>query len=194
MPPPHLAGLLLTGGSSRRMGRDKATLRRAGVSWAERLAHELRALTNPCLEIGGQASGLPSVPDDQPGQGPLAAMATGWAALERAGQHGPALVVATDLPFAGPAALGLLAGWPGHGSVVPVVDGRPQLLCARWSAAALASCAPRVESGQRAVAGLLDVPDLTLLHPDEWSAVVPTREWLDVDTPEDLVRSGLDVA
>ncbi len=168
------------------MGRDKARLLLDGRRWAERVAEVLQSAAAPCLEVGTGASGLPAVADEQPGAGPLAAVATGWAALRRIGHHGPALVVATDLPLLTGAALRLLAGWPGEGSVVPVVGGRAQPVCARWSAGALARAAGLVAAGERAMGALLELPDVTRLGPEHWSAAVDARAWADFDSPDDL--------
>jgi molybdenum cofactor guanylyltransferase len=77
------AGLLLTGGASRRMGRDKATLTLtpAGESLAGRTARLLAAVTSPAFEVGPGHSQLPAIAEGQPGAGPLAAVAAGRRAL-----------------------------------------------------------------------------------------------------------------
>ncbi|HVL90346.1 MAG TPA: NTP transferase domain-containing protein, partial [Actinomycetota bacterium] len=62
------AGLLLTGGASTRMGRDKATIVAGGASLAERSAAALRAVAAPVLAVGQEASTGCAVVDD-PRQG-----------------------------------------------------------------------------------------------------------------------------
>ncbi|HET6809541.1 MAG TPA: NTP transferase domain-containing protein, partial [Acidimicrobiales bacterium] len=121
------------------MGFDKATMVVEGRVSAVRLAAALTAVARPVLEVGPGRSGLASVSEDPPGSGPLVAIAAGWRALTERGHGGPVLVLACDLPLVDEEVLRLLAGWPGPASVVPVVAGRDQPLCARWSAADLAA-------------------------------------------------------
>lgn len=97
MRPP--AGVVLTGGASRRMGTDKALLEVAGMPMAARVADALAgAGCSPVWCQGGDARrlaalGLTVRPDPQPGSGPLGAIA---AALAHSG--GGAVVAACDLP------------------------------------------------------------------------------------------------
>ena len=150
-----VAGLLLTGGASRRMGTDKASLVIGGEPMAARLASLLvAACGGPVLEIGPGRSGLPWLTEDPAGAGPLVAVAAGGAALRAGRWRGAALVLACDLPLLTPTALRLLAIWPGVGSVVPVVEGRAQPLCARWSGLDLMAAGERVAAGQRSLQGL----------------------------------------
>ena len=180
--PPPVAGLLLTGGRSTRFGSDKARLPVDGVPNAQRLADAMvAALDGPVLEVGPGYTSLPTAPEDRAGEGPLAAMAAGARALRAAGHDGPAVVLACDLPFADESLVRFLAEQPG--TTLPVVDGRPQPLCARYDGPALAAAPRLVANGARAVNALLDVVPLRLLDD-----VDPTG-FLDVDTPDDLARA-----
>ena len=107
--PATVAGLLLTGGASRRMGRDKALIEIGGQRLVDRLAAGLLAVADPVLEVGPGWSALPAVREDPPGTGPLAAVSTGAAALRAAGHDGPVIVLAVDMPRAGVEVLRLLA-------------------------------------------------------------------------------------
>ena len=131
---PPVAGILLTGGTSRRMGFDKASIRIGGVPCAARVAKVLRAVVAHAVEVGPGTSGLPAVREEPPGGGPLVAVCAGARVLEESGSTRPALVVACDLPLVTESVLRTLADWPGSRSVVPMIGGRPQPLCARWSA------------------------------------------------------------
>ncbi|MGH2660413.1 MAG: molybdenum cofactor guanylyltransferase, partial [Actinomycetota bacterium] len=108
-----VAALLLTGGSSRRMGTDKARLMVDGCSLAERAAEALAVVCDPVLEVGPGHTALPAVREDPPGSGPLAALGAGWAALSAAGHRGPVVVLAVDMPYVTPDLLRLLAERPG---------------------------------------------------------------------------------
>jgi molybdopterin-guanine dinucleotide biosynthesis protein A len=189
-----VAGLLLTGGRSRRMGMDKARLRIGSEPAAVRLGRRLARVTGPALEVGQASSGLPSVPD--PGEGPLVAVAAGGEALRKRGHAGPALVLACDLPLVGEALLRLLAGWPSPATVVPVVEGQPQFLCARLSPAALAAAGRLARAGrhrsERSMKAIMTTTPVTWLGPSEWGAVATIRDFTDTDSPADLGALGLD--
>jgi molybdopterin-guanine dinucleotide biosynthesis protein A len=173
------------------MGFDKAAMLIDGQTNADRLASVLAAVARPVLEVGPGRSRLPAVGEDPPGAGPLVALAAGWRALEHRGHHGPVLVLACDLPLVDGAVLRLLAGWPTTASVVPVVSGRDQPLCARWSAADLDAVPGMVEAGERSLRSLLARPAIVRLGRGEWGAAVEERSFADVDTPADADRLGL---
>lgn len=186
-----IAGLLLTGGRSRRFGYDKASSSVEGVRCAERVAQALLKVVSPVIEIGRGVTELPSVLEEPVGSGPLVAVSAGVAELAASGHSGPVLVLACDLPLVTLPALWMLAGWPGDCSVVPVVDGHPQLLCARWSAAALRAACELVEAGERSMRALLARPDVVLVDEAEWPSNVRAEAFADFDTPDDLRRLGL---
>lgn len=187
-----VAGLLLTGGHSRRFGADKALHPVDGVPAAVRLARVLRAaLDGPVLEVGPGRTDLPAVDEGPGGEGPLVALAAGARALRARGHRGPAVVLACDLPFVDEALVGWLAGRPG--TAVPVVEGRTQPLCARYDADALDRAAAVVDAGGRALHALLDSVPVRLLGEEDWGVVVGRRSFADFDTPEDLARLGLSV-
>ncbi len=185
--------MLLTGGRSRRMGRDKAAipLAHGGASstLARRTADLLRSIAEPVLEVGPGYSGLPAVREDPPGSGPLAATAAGWSALAELGWKDPVLVVATDLPLLTSGLLRWLADRAGDLSLVPVAADRVQPLCARYRWSDLAEAAKLVEAGRRSMADLLSVIDAVLIPEEEWVGPAgDARVLQDADTPADLRR------
>ncbi|MGH9046433.1 MAG: molybdenum cofactor guanylyltransferase [Acidimicrobiales bacterium] len=188
---PGVAGILLTGGASKRMGFDKASILIEGITIARRLAGVLAAVTALAVEVGPGHSGLPAVTEEPAGAGPLVAVGAGHRALRARGHLGPALLIACDLPHVDEAVLRLLAAWPGTSSVVPVVEGQPQPLCARWSFQALDKVASHVSGGDRSMRPLLDGPGVLLLEESEWSPTATSASFVDVDRPEDLERLGL---
>lgn len=186
-----VAGILLTGGASQRMGFDKATLMVEGVPNASRLAKLLVRLASPVVEVGPGRSGLPFVLERPRGAGPLVAVSAAGAWLAGNGHNGPALVVACDLPFLDAGVLDALALWPGQGSAVPVVRGRAQPLCARWSAGHLAAARLLVEAGERSMKALVRQPGVELIGEERWPQAFSGRAFADVDTPADLSCFGL---
>ena len=93
-----ILGVVLAGGASRRMGRDKAALPWTGSTLARRAA---AVLAESCGEVviagpsGLAPTGTETVADLYPGCGPLAGLHAG---LERAGGRA-IFALACDLPF-----------------------------------------------------------------------------------------------
>ena len=115
-------GILLTGGASRRMGVDKATIEWRGETLAARGARVLGAVCDPVVEAGPGYTNLSAVREDPPGGGPLAALLAAADTLEA-----PTVVLlACDMPFVDEALLRLFASWPGEGSVAALAGGRLQ--------------------------------------------------------------------
>ncbi len=174
------------------MGFEKAALRIAGVPLAQRIAGAMTAVLAPVVEVGpGYCQVLPVVREDRPGEGPLSATAAGDRALRALGHHGAAVLVACDLPLLDEAVLRLLSDWPGESSVVPVVDGWPQPLCARWSRRDLDAVEGLLAEGERSMRSLLARPGIELLGEEEWSSALSRDALVDVDRPEDLERLWL---
>lgn len=186
-----VAGLLLTGGASRRMGRDKAELVVAGERLVDRAARVLTAVCDAVLEVGPGRSSLVAVPDDSPGAGPLAALVSGTAALRADGHDGPVVLLGVDLPFVDVPLLELLARHPSTDTVVPVADGVRQSCCARYAPDALDTATELVDQGERALHALLATVPVVEVPEAEWRAVAHPDALADLDTPDDLDRRGL---
>lgn len=187
-----MAGLLLTGGASRRMGRDKALIEVDGQRLVDRAASLLSAVADPVVEVGPGWSGLPAVREDPPGSGPLVALGAGAAALRAAGHDGPVLVLAVDMPRVGVELLRFLAGRPGTATAVPRAGGHPQPMCARYGPDVLAAVDERLAAGDRSLRDLLETlaasGAVSWVEPEEWEPVAGPEAFADVDTPEDLRR------
>jgi molybdopterin-guanine dinucleotide biosynthesis protein A len=177
-----IAGVVLCGGASRRMGRDKSTLAIEGVPMARRVADALAAAgCDPVVAVGGdakrlRAAGLEVVPDTYPGEGPLGGIVTAlrWSPA-------PAVFVAAcDLPWLqGPTVAAVAA--PGQLAVAHT--GRREPLCACWPVAVIGAVERAFAAGERsvyAVLAQLDVVDVT----------VPSAELRNVNTSDDLTAGG----
>jgi molybdenum cofactor guanylyltransferase len=187
-----VAGLLLTGGSSRRMGSDKAELVVAGERLADHAARVLIAVCEPVLEIGPGRSELDAVHDDEPRAGPLAALVTGAGALRARGYEGPVVLLGVDLPFVDQRVLELLVRHPAVETVVPIAGGMRQSCCAKYAPPALATAADLLQRGERAMHALLSAVPVVEISEAEWRVVAPADALADLDTPEDLARHGID--
>lgn len=143
-----VAGVVLAGGRSSRMGADKALVAVDGIPMARRVADALTA--GGCAPVwcqGGDAVALAAIgldvrADPNPHEGPLAAIAEALAAAAPA----DAVIAACDLPdLDGPTVRAVAGGsLPDRatGDVLPLVvvadDGTGAQLVGWWSAAALA--------------------------------------------------------
>jgi molybdopterin-guanine dinucleotide biosynthesis protein A len=157
---------------------------------AEALSERLSEVASPVCEVGPGRTSLAQA-DGDPGEGPLTAIVAGWRCLRALGHVGPVLVLATDLPKVSVPLLAWLADRPGEPSVVPVVDGRPQPLCARWAPDDLDRAERIAASGERAVRAALGPATAYAVEAD-WGPVASASDFADVDTPDDARRLGLD--
>jgi molybdopterin-guanine dinucleotide biosynthesis protein A len=173
----RVAGVVLAGGGSRRMGRSKSELPFGPGTLLDWMIALLRDAVDDLWisvarpEDAPAASSLPFVRgvlvDTHPGQGPLAALAIALAALER-----PILFVACDLPFLSPDDLRLLAGsvdrlgavdgitsrgeGRGRSQAILLADDRgPQPLAGLYDPALRAHIDARLAAGERAMHELL---------------------------------------
>jgi molybdopterin-guanine dinucleotide biosynthesis protein A len=141
--------LLLAGGESRRMGRDKATIEFGGCPLWQRQLQVLRALAPERMFVSARAvpAWLPDAVevllDDAPSRGPLSGLTKALTVVGRA--H--LLVLAVDLPFMTAEELRCsLELATEHCGVVPTVAGRAEPLAAVYPAEALADFRRGLES------------------------------------------------
>ncbi len=169
-----VAGILLAGGRSRRMGSDKASLAWHGSTLARRAAGLLaRCSEPPVVVVCAPGQELPPLPpwvevvrDPEPGLGPLAGLATGLRAVEP--RAAVAAVCAVDAPLAHPAVMRALLGALGESlAVVPVGDGRPQPLFAVYRTLLAELAAQLVAEGERRATALAERAGARLVEPFE---------------------------
>lgn len=184
-----IVGVLLTGGTSRRLGTDKARLQLDGETLAARAARVLHAVCPRAVEVGPGHTTLPHVREKPAGSGPLAALVAG----ANEGGAAVALLLAVDLPNVEAPLLQLLHDWPGDTTVVPVANGVVQPVCARYGAAALARARLACLRGESSLRAVLDGPDVELVDESVWTRVAPLDVFVDVDVAADAARFGLEM-
>lgn len=187
----RFTGVVLTGGASRRMGRDKALLEINGAPISVSVAESLReAGAHRVLAIGGDLPGLSKlasfdevVTDDYPGEGPLGGILT---ALDRMDDD-IVVILACDTPLIDaqtPEAVAhRLATEPTAAVAYAVVGGRAQPLTAAWRPRlALEPVRAAFAAGERAPRNVFaELPVIEVM-------TVPESGVADVDRPEDLQR------
>lgn len=130
-----VSGIILAGGRSSRMGRDKSLLELNNETIIERTVRELKDVTDEIVIASNSnmkygLPGITEVPDIYPGRGPLAGLHAGLAAVKN--QY--AFVISCDMPFfIKELAIFLLTKRDSYDVVVPRVQGWLQPLCAVYS-------------------------------------------------------------
>lgn len=185
----NLAGAVLCGGASSRMGTDKALVPWHGVPMAVRMADTLAAAgCRRVVAVGGDLDGLTAlgvrgVPDQFPGDGPYGGVMTALGVLG-AGADG-VVVVSCDMPLLTPATVVALAAAleAAPADVVCAVGStdRVQPMCAVWRPAALETLAGEYAAHERRLWRVLE------RHP-HLLVPVPAVDVTNVNTPDDLPR------
>lgn len=181
-------GVVLAGGMSSRMGRDKALIEVDGITLLERAVQRLRPHVREVLVIGDpERYGHlhPQVlPDERPGLGPLGGIVT---ALKRA-RYVRLLVLACDMPHVNDRSLialkrGLVDG---ADAAVPVHGDGQEPLCAAYHRHGLEPLERALRAGRLrmvdALQQLRTVPVPVEPGSDGW----PSDLFRNVNTPADL--------
>jgi molybdopterin-guanine dinucleotide biosynthesis protein A len=185
-----VAGVVLTGGASARMGRDKTRLGLGGVPGAVRAARLLASSVEDVILVGGDPPpGAPGrrVPDPA---GPACAL-RGLVGGLAAAAAPRALVLATDLPFVPADLLLALVAWPEAEAVVPWGARGPEPLCALYECEpTLRVARARLEAGELALQGVLAGLRVARLDEAALAALDPEgRALTNLNTPDDLARA-----
>lgn len=188
-----LVGAVLTGGASRRMGRDKALIQIEGVRMVDRVAAALAAAgCSNVVAIGPRqlAGDLAHIDDLYPGEGPLGGVLTAMGSV--ASVDSWLCVVACDLPWLDVDSIDALhraaasAAAAGHNAaevdVVVARTDRIEPLCALWNSSCRDAVQQAFDSGQRSLLEVFKVLNVV---------EVPVRPLAlrNVNTPEDLPTS-----
>ncbi len=189
-----IAGFILTGGQSRRMGIDKSRLMLEGQSFVERIAGELAAVTHSVAVVGNNRAAtplrikLPIVSDVYPEWGALGGVHAALSACAAVW----ALIVACDFPFVTRELFARLASFrEGFDAVAPIQnDGIPQPLCALYRVDPCLERAERlIKSGERKPIALLQSLETRWVSFAELSSLEGADNFFEnINTPEDYAR------
>jgi molybdopterin-guanine dinucleotide biosynthesis protein A len=169
----NVAGFVLAGGKSSRMGRDKALLEIDGEPLIARATRLVNSVLGEAVVIastpGYEALGLKIVADDFPGYGPLGGIATALHVSTKPWN----LVIACDLPY-------LTEPWLEYlveralksvaDAVVPMNVRGPEPLCAMYHKNAEMRIRTAVEGGMRKVTDAFVTLSVEHVEPSEWKA------------------------
>jgi molybdopterin-guanine dinucleotide biosynthesis protein A len=185
----RIAGFVLAGGASRRMGRDKALLEFRGQALIVRAAELLRRHAHEVAIVGEPARyhqfGFTVIPDAIPNRGPLGGIC---AALQYSASEWN-LILACDMPNVEDGILALLA----HralstkcDAVVPQTARSLQPLCAAYHRRCLPVFNRNLKNSSASVLGALKEIRVEVIARDELArAGIEDWQFADADTPEE---------
>ncbi len=193
-----ITAVILAGGQSRRLGRDKAVEPFAGEPLIRRVIRRASAAVNATEVVivvadAARAAALPlddahrSAVDVFPDCGSLGGIYTGLDATRTEW----ALVVACDMPFLSPPLLEHMASLrDGVDAVVPVVNGRPEPTHALYSRRCRSAIEKRLRAGELKISGFFDDVTVRYLPEDEVRRFDPElMSFFNINRPEDLTRA-----
>lgn len=181
---PHIVtGVILAGGRSRRMGRDKAMVLLRGITLLERVATTFADVGIDVVVAGPRRPGidLPIV-KDAAGHGPVAGLVGALDALPGA----DLFVVGVDQPLLRPETVSGLLEIAGT-VVAPVARGVPQVTCAVYRAPVAAQARTVLRSTRASLRAVAEAAVASLVAKEQWrSWGEDGRSWTSIDTAADL--------
>lgn len=192
-----VSAAVLTGGASRRMGTDKASIVLDGITLLERAIQTLQGLSDDVFVVGDRPDyhryGVRVVADAFPGAGTLGGIGTAL----RCAQHSRVVVVACDMPLLSASLLRAMVALPADQQVV--IPWRPTEHARQGGGGTFETlhaiyhrdCFPyierRIERGQFRVIGFFEEVDVRKLDELWLRAHDPTlRSFQNANTHEDL--------
>ncbi|CAN5277620.1 molybdenum cofactor guanylyltransferase [soil metagenome] len=183
------SGVVLAGGASTRMGRDKAVLSFDGERLVDRAVSRLQEVAEDVVVASGRrtiaAVEVPQVRDLRGGSGPLSGLIAALLQVD----HDLAHVLAVDLPHADPALFSALAGmWAGEAALIPSAGGRAQPLHAVWATSTAVGMSLLMADGVRSVLRVAETMGARFLTDEETRDLVGDDRWAhNLNTPADLL-------
>lgn len=181
-----VVGVILAGGESRRMGRDKAVVDLAGRPMAEWVAGAM-SVFDQVVMVGRRrgVAGLEAIPDLYPGPaGPLSGLQTALATFGR-----PIVAVAVDQPLVRAETLARLAERAADNRTAICMDERPQVTCAAYSPDCLDEANRMLEAGG-SIQQMLRSVRWARIEREVWSSWGEDgRSWFSMDSPDDIITA-----
>ena len=190
---PRVSGVVLAGGESRRLGRDKALERIGDKTLIERVVGCIAPVSAEVIVVVAsppKAAALPLpadvrvVSDRYPRCGSLGGIFTGLSASREPW----ILLVACDMPFLDPRLMrGLMAMRRGVDAVVPCLNGRPEPLHALYSKTCLEPMERMLQGGLLKIAPLFEMVRVRYVDERTIDRIDPHhRSFFNVNSPADV--------
>lgn len=182
--------IILAGGNSKRMGRDKANLTLGEKTLLQTVTATMQQLFPHVIVSVRQlraAVDLPQICDEHLDGGPLAGMVASLSQVTTPW----VFAVACDMPFVVPAVVEQLGRHRAeHQAVVPIVQGHPQPLAAFYAASCLAVMRASLAAQQKSLKNILKQLDVRYVDEAEMLDADPQlRSFFDLDTPQDVAAA-----
>lgn len=193
----EVTGVILAGGMSRRLGRNKALELIGGRPLIGRVIEGIGSVADRVLVIVNDDQraldlqlppGVEIAVDEYPDAGSLGGIYTGLANASTPW----ILVVACDMPFLNKKLLRhLLDHRQNADVVVPVLDGRPEPTHAAYSKVCIPHIREKIESSQLKITGFFDNVVVTSIPQEEVEKLDPERfSFFNVNTQDDLDKAN----
>jgi molybdopterin-guanine dinucleotide biosynthesis protein A len=211
-PMPRASGIIIAGGVSRRMGRDKAFIEFKGKPLIARVLEQVQAVCSETIIVANNREafadyGVPVIGDVYPGKGSLGGIFTGL----QAAREPYALAVACDMPFLDERLLSYLISLaPGFDVVIPHVPDPSSVLVrpdtaapnvrrptakqkelhplhAVYAKSCLEPMYARLQEGDLRAIGFLETVKVRIVEAQEIDQFDPSHlSFFNVNTPDDL--------
>jgi len=182
------AVVILAGGKSKRMGRDKLELFLGGSTLLESAVSRFSEMFDDVYLSVADASKYPEIEarrvvDVYPGAGPLSGLHAALSSLPGDG----VFLVAADLPYASPGAAARLIELcrESDACIVRLQDGLLEPLFGYYRKTLLASCEKALKSGDNQMTALLMGADVRFVAPHELGELWDEKLLMNVNYPED---------
>lgn len=190
------SGIILAGGRSRRLGRDKAVENVGGQPLIQRVIQRLSQVTAEIIMVVADQTQADRFPMEQgqrvtqdlyPGKGSLGGIFSGLTAARQEWS----LVVACDMPFLNLELLRhLISQREGFDAVVPVLEGRPEPTHALYSKACLLPMEQRLKTDDLKISRFYDQVRVDYVAEEEIASLDPEfLSFFNVNSPPDLDRA-----
>jgi molybdopterin-guanine dinucleotide biosynthesis protein A len=191
-----LSGIVLAGGLSRRLGRDKAIEPFGDEPLIARVISRLSGLTNETVVVVNSVARGDELPlpdearvtvDIYPESGSLGGIFSGLTAAN----SDWGFVVACDMPFLNTDLIAhMLTLREDYDAVVPLLDGYPEPTHAAYSKACLPHIESRLKAGQLKIAGFFDDVRVRYVSESEiYNFDAELLSFFNVNRPDDLERA-----
>lgn len=182
------AAVLLAGGGSKRMGRDKLMLEIGGMTMLESAAQRFAGVFNElCISVAdvGKYPGIAArtIVDIRPGAGPLSGLHAALSVLRCDG----VFLVAADLPFASPPAALRIAelGAGRDACIIRLRDGKIEPLFGYYARSLLPLCEEALRSGDNRMSEILYKANTRFISPEELGGLWDEKLIYNINYPED---------
>jgi molybdopterin-guanine dinucleotide biosynthesis protein A len=196
-----VAGIVLCGGRSSRMGRPKARLPFGSELLLQRVVRVLGDVVAPVVVVAAPDQDVPPLPpgliiarDPEEGRGPLQGLATGLDALE--GKADAAYLSSCDVPFLTPAFVRRMVELLSDAAIaVPEAGGYKHPLAAVYRLSVRPVVEDLLAAGRLRPAFLFESCPTRFVRPDELAGVDPALSSLrNLNSPEEYAQALRDFA